>query len=41
MTYGVGELKLEGYTESSFQSDVDDLKSTSGYVFTLSGSVVS
>lgn len=41
MAYVVGELKLEGYTDSSFQSDVDDSKSTSGYIFTLNGGVVS
>ncbi|XP_073133292.1 uncharacterized protein [Henckelia pumila] len=41
MVYGEGELKLEGYTDSSFQTDVDDSKSTSGFVFILNGGVVS
>ena len=41
LIYGGSELKLEGYTDSSFQSDPDDSKSTSGYVFTLNGGAVS
>ena len=41
LVYGGSELKLEGYTDSSFQSDPDDSKSTSGYVFTLNGGAVS
>ncbi|XP_073017796.1 secreted RxLR effector protein 161-like [Primulina eburnea] len=41
LVYGSGELKLEGYTDSSFQSYMDDSKSTSGFVFKLNGSVVS
>ncbi|XP_073061790.1 secreted RxLR effector protein 161-like [Primulina eburnea] len=39
--YGSGELKLEGYIDSSFQSDVDDSKLTSGFVFKLNGDAVS
>ncbi|XP_073121893.1 uncharacterized protein [Henckelia pumila] len=35
------DLKLEGYTDSSFQSDVDDSKSTFGFVFMLNGGAVS
>ncbi|XP_073304172.1 secreted RxLR effector protein 161-like [Primulina huaijiensis] len=38
---GSGELKLECYTDSSFQSDVDDLKSTSVFVFKLNCGAVS
>ena len=30
-------LHLEGYSDSDFAGDVDDRKSTSGYVFTLTG----
>ncbi|XP_073139007.1 uncharacterized protein [Henckelia pumila] len=41
MVYGGGELKLEGYTDSSFQTDVDDSKSTFGFVFILNGGAVS
>ncbi|XP_073017815.1 secreted RxLR effector protein 161-like [Primulina eburnea] len=32
LVYGSGELKMEGYTDYSFQSNVDDSKSTSGFV---------
>ena len=40
LIYDNGELKLEGYTDSSFQSDIDDSKSMSGYIFTLNGGMV-
>ena len=36
-----GELVLSGYTDASFQSDHDDFRSQSGYVFCLNGGVVS
>jgi hypothetical protein len=32
---------LEGYSDANWISDADELKATSGYVFTLRGSVVS
>ena len=35
------DLKLVGFTDSSFQSDHDDSKSNSGFVFTLNGGAVS
>ena len=41
MIYGDGELQVNGYTDSDFQSDPDDRKSTSGFVFTLNGAAVS
>ena len=42
LIYGRGsELKLEGYTDFSFQSDLDDSRSISGYVFILNGGAVS
>lgn len=41
LVYGGGELRVDGYTDSDFQSDVDDRKSTSGYVFTLNGGAIS
>ena len=41
LIYGGSDLKLEGYSDSSFQSDPDDSKSISGYVFTLNGGAVS
>ena len=31
----------EGYTDASFQTDIDDFRSQSGFVFTLNGGVVS
>lgn len=34
------ELKVEAYTDSDYAGDVDDRKSTSGYVFLLSGAAV-
>ncbi|XP_074374556.1 secreted RxLR effector protein 161-like [Apium graveolens] len=41
LVYGGSELKIEGYTDSNFQSEIDDSKSMSGYVFTLNGEAVS
>ncbi|KAL0305171.1 UNVERIFIED_CONTAM: hypothetical protein Sangu_3047700 [Sesamum angustifolium] len=38
--YGGGELILEGFSDASFQSDDDDTKSQSGFVFKLNGGVV-
>ena len=32
---------LEGYNDSNWISDADEIKATSGYVFTLGGGVVS
>ncbi|KAL8118599.1 hypothetical protein AgCh_016205 [Apium graveolens] len=37
---GESELKIEGYTDSSFQSESDS-KSMSGYMFTLNGGAIS
>ena len=41
LIYGGFDLKLKGYIDSNFQSDPDDSKSISGYVFTLYGGAVS
>ena len=41
LVYGGEELKLKAYTDSSFQSDPDDSRSTSGFLFTLNGEAVS
>ena len=43
LIYGDGDsdLHVKGYTDASFQSDRDDSKSQSGYVFTLNGGAVS
>ena len=41
LIYGDRDLIVEGYSDASFQSDRDDSKSQSGYVFTLNGGGVS
>jgi hypothetical protein len=38
---GETELIVRGYTDVSFQTDRDDLRSQSGFVFVLNGGVVS
>ncbi|KAL0457693.1 UNVERIFIED_CONTAM: Retrovirus-related Pol polyprotein from transposon RE2 [Sesamum latifolium] len=40
LIYDGGELILEGYSDASFQSDDDDAKSQSDFVFKLNGGVV-
>ncbi|KAK4406417.1 hypothetical protein Sango_0648200 [Sesamum angolense] len=40
LVYGDGELVLEGYSDSSFQCNVDDAKSQFSFVFKLNGGVV-
>lgn len=35
------ELEVEAYADASYKSDVDDLKSTSGYIFLLAGGAIS
>ena len=40
LIYGDTNLKLVGYTDSSFQLDYDDSRSMSGYVFTLNGGAI-
>ena len=40
LVYDKDYLQVEGYTDASFQSDKDDSRSQSGYVFTLNDSVV-
>ena len=40
LIYGEPDLKLVGYTDSSFQSDRDDNKSVSGFIFTLNGGAI-
>jgi hypothetical protein len=37
---GESELKVRGYSDASFQTDRDDSKSQSGWVFTLNGGAV-
>ena len=41
LIYKDSNLKLEAYSDSSFQSDPDDSKSISGYIFILNGGAVS
>ena len=36
-----GELVISGYTDAGFQSDLDDFRSQSGFVFCLNGGDVS
>jgi hypothetical protein len=38
---GDEELVVKGYSDASFQTDVDDSKSQSGFVFCLNGGAVS
>jgi hypothetical protein len=38
---GEEELVIMGYTDASFQTDQDDSKSQSGYVFTTNSGAVS
>jgi hypothetical protein len=38
---GETELIVRGYTDANFQTDRDDLRSQSGFVFTLNGGAVS
>jgi hypothetical protein len=44
-TYGLHYIGypavLEGYSNSNWISDADEIKDTSGYVFTIGGAVVS
>jgi hypothetical protein len=42
LVYGFHEeLVVKGYVEASFNTDLDDLKSQSGYIFVLNGAAVS
>ena len=40
LVYGESDLKLVGFTDSSFQFDHDDSRSMSGYIFTLNGRAI-
>ena len=37
----IGQLVVMGYTDASFQTDKDDSKSQSGFVFKVNGGAVS
>ena len=38
---GESELRVEGYTDASFQTDKDDYRSQSSFIFCLNGGAVS
>ncbi|KAK8694421.1 hypothetical protein V6N13_071974 [Hibiscus sabdariffa] len=38
---GEGELRIKGYTDASFETEKDDSRSQSGFVFCLNGGAVS
>ena len=40
LIYGDSDLIITGYTDVNFQSNRDDFKSQSGYVFSLNGGTV-
>ena len=37
----IESIEIEGYSDSDFAGDVDDKKSTSGYIFTLAKGAIS
>ena len=39
--YKGASLKLQGYVDADFAGDIDSRKSTTGFVFTLSGTTIS
>ena len=41
LTYRGGDLQIDGFTDSDFQSDIDDRKSISEFFFICNGSAVS
>ena len=41
LTYGGGDLQIDGFIDSYFQSDVDDRKFISSFVFICNGGAVS
>ena len=41
LVFGGEDLTVQGYTDSDFQSDIDDRKSISGFVFTLGKGAIS
>ncbi len=41
LIYGGGDLQLDCYIDSDFQSNINDRKSTSGFVFICNGGAVS
>uniref|UniRef100_A0A2N9HF09 Reverse transcriptase Ty1/copia-type domain-containing protein n=1 Tax=Fagus sylvatica TaxID=28930 RepID=A0A2N9HF09_FAGSY len=41
LVFGSKDLNIQGYTDSDFQSDIDNRKSISGFVFTLGKGAIS
>ena len=41
LVFGGEDLTIQGYTDSDFQSDIDDRKSISGFLFTLGKGAIS
>ena len=41
LIYGGSDIHMDGYTDSDFQSNVDDCKLTSDFVFLLNGGAMS
>ncbi|PKI70748.1 hypothetical protein CRG98_008981 [Punica granatum] len=41
LVYGGDELRLDGFTDTDFQSNVDDRKSMFSYIFTCNGGAIS
>jgi hypothetical protein len=39
--FGIRDIKIVGFTDANFAGDIDDRKSTSGYVFLFGGMAVS
>ena len=40
LVYEKGDLQVNGYTDANFQSDKDDCKSQSGFVFLMCGGAI-
>jgi hypothetical protein len=41
LCFGLEDLKIAGYSDADFAVDIDDRKSTSGYIFLFGGAAVS
>ena len=41
LSFGKGEIKVQGYVDADYGGDVDHRKSTTGYIFTVGNTTVS